>query len=86
MEINGSLSFEGIKTNHENKIFVTVYIKPTFSDVFENFWSFIPDTYRRWLVKTLLHISFRLSYNYTNFPQEITQLTFTCSKPTIETL
>ena len=36
-----------------------------------NFESFIPDMYKRWLIETLFHRSFRLCSNYENF-----QLTF----------
>ena len=62
---NGSLSFLDIKISHENNKFVTsVYPKPTFSGVFTNFESFIPDIYKRGLIETLLHRSFRLCSNY----------------------
>ena len=58
---NGSLSFLDIKISRENNKFVTsVYRKPTFSGVFTNFESFIPDIYKHRLIETLLHRSFRL--------------------------
>ena len=52
----------------------SVYRKPTFSGVFTNFESFIPDIYKRGLIETLLHRSFRLCSNYENFHQEIESL------------
>ena len=53
IEENNSLSFLDIKISHEHKKFVTsVYRKPTFSGVFTNFESFIPDTYKRGLIET----------------------------------
>ena len=62
---NGSLSFLDIKISHENNKFVTsVYPKPTFSGVFTNFESFIPDIHKRGLTETLLHRSFRLCSSY----------------------
>ena len=71
IEENGSLSFLDIKISHENNKFVTsVYRKPTFSGVFTNFESFIPDIYKRWLIETLRNRSFRLCSNYENFHQE----------------
>ena len=71
----GSLSFLDIKISRENNKFVTsVYRKPTFSGVFTNFESFIPDIYKRGLIETLLHRSFRLCSNYENFHQEIESL------------
>ena len=52
----------------------SVYQKPTFSGVFTNFESFIPDIYKRGLTETLLHRSFRLCSNYENFHREIETL------------
>ena len=75
IEENVSLSFLDIKISHENNKFVTsVYQKPTFSGVFTNFESFIPDIYKRGLTETLLHRSFRLCSNYENFHREIETL------------
>ena len=48
-----------------------VYRKPKFSGVFINSESFLPDIYKRGLIETLLHRSFRLSSSYENFHQEI---------------
>ena len=75
IEENGSLSFLDIKISRENnKLVTSVYRKPTFSEVFTNFESFIPDIYKRGLVETLLYSSFRLCSNYENFPREIETL------------
>ena len=72
IEENGSLSFLDIKISCENNTFVTSdYRKLTFSGVFTNFESFIPDLYKRAIIETLLHRSFRLCSNYENFHQEI---------------
>ena len=72
---NGSLSFLDITITHENNKFVTsVYRKPTFSGVFTNFESFIPDLHKRGLIETLLHRSFRLCSSYKNFHLEIETL------------
>ena len=57
---NCLLSFLDIKISHENNKFVTtLYRKPTFSDIFTNFESFIPDLHISGSIETLLHISFR---------------------------
>ena len=75
IEENDLLSFLYIKISRENNKFVTsVYCKPTFSGVFTNFESFIPDIYKRGLIETLLHRSFRLCSNYENFHREIETL------------
>ena len=46
----------------------------TFSEVFKNFNSFIPVTYKFGLVYTLLHRSFRLCSTYENFHEDIVTL------------
>ena len=75
IEENGSLSFLDIKISCQNNKFVTsVYHKSTFSVVFTNFEGFVPDIYKRGLVETLLHWSFRLYSNYENFHREIETL------------
>ena len=69
IEENGLLSFLDVKISRENNKFVTsVYRKPTFTGVFTNFESFIPDIYKRGLIETLLHRSFRLCSNWGEWP------------------
>ena len=75
IEENGSLSSFDINISRENNKFVTsIYRRPTFSGVFTNFVSVIPDICKRGLIETLLHRSFRLCSNYENFHQEIETL------------
>ena len=75
IEENNSLSFLDIKVSRENKKFVaSVYRKNTFSNIFTNFKGFTPDIYKRWLIETLHHRSFRLCSNYENFHREIETL------------
>ena len=72
IEKNGSLSFLDITITRENNKFATlVYRKPTFSGIFTNFRSFIPDMHKRGLVETLFHRKFRLCSSYENFHLEI---------------
>ena len=55
---NGTLTFLDITIRCENNKFVTsVYHKPTFSGVFTNFESFIPDIHKSGLIETSLHRS-----------------------------
>ena len=64
-EMNNSLSFLDIKIVRENNKFTTsVYRKPTFSGVFTNFESFIPNSYKYALIFTLLHRAFKLCSNF----------------------
>ena len=72
IEENGLLSYLDVKISRQNNKFATsVYGKPAFSGVFKNFECFTPDIYKRRLIETLLHKSFRLCSNYENFHQEI---------------
>ena len=75
IEESCSLSFLDITITRENNKFVTsVYRKPTFSGIFTNFESFIPEMHKRGLIETLLHRCFRLCSSYENFHWEIETL------------
>ena len=52
----------------------SVYCKPTFSGVFTNFGSFIPESYKYNLLFTLLHMAFKLCSKFERFHQEIDKL------------
>ena len=74
-EIENSTSFLGIKIIRENNKFMTSdYRKPTFSVVFTNFGSFIPNLYKYNLLFALLHRAFKLCSNFERFHQEIDKL------------
>ena len=72
IEETGSLSFLDITITR--KFLTSVYRKPTFSGVFTNFESFIPEMHKRGLIETLLQRIFRLYSSYGNFHQEIQTL------------
>ena len=73
--MNNSLSFLDFKIVRENNKFATsVYRKPTFSGVFTNFESFIPNSYKYDLIFTLLQRAFKLCSNFELFHQEIENL------------
>ena len=75
IEINNSLSFLEIKIAGENNKFNTsVYRKLTFSGVFTNFESFIPNSYKYTLIFTLLHKAFKLCSNFELSHQKIENL------------
>ena len=72
IEMHNSLYFLDIEIVKENKKFTTsLYRKPTFSGVFTNFESFIPNLYKYVLIFTLLHRDFKLCSNFELFHQEI---------------
>ena len=71
-EDENSILFLDIKITRNNNKFITlVYRKPTFSGVFTNFGSFIPNSYKYNLLFTLLHRAFKLCSNFERFHQEI---------------
>ena len=75
IEESGSLSILDVTITRENNKFVTsVYRKPTFSGVFTNFESFMPEMHKRRLIETSLYRSFRLFSSYEIFHREIETL------------
>ena len=48
--------------------------KDTFSGVYTNFQSFIPDTYKRGLLSTLLFRAYMISSSYTSLHEEVEKL------------
>ena len=72
IESNNTLPFLDVKITLSNRSFSTsVYHKPTFTGLFTNFDSFIPFSYKRSLILSLLHRFFNLCSNYENFHKEL---------------
>ena len=70
-ENDGRLSFSDINIFPEKGKFVTnVYRKKTFSGVYTNFNSFIPETYKPGLIESLLFRCFNLCSDFVNFHHE----------------
>ena len=73
--MNNSFTFLDIKAVRENNKSTTslfsLYQKHTFSDVFTNFESFIPNSYKYALIFALLHKAFKLCSNFELFHQKI---------------
>ena len=57
-----------------DKFSSTVHRKDTFSGVYTNFSSFIPDVYRRGLVSTLLYRAYSISSSYGSLHEEVENL------------
>ena len=67
-EQDGCLPFLDINILHKNEKFATnVYRKKTFSRVYTNFKSFIPETYKTGLIKSLLFRCFSLYPDFIKF-------------------
>ena len=62
------------------KFATSVYRKPTFSGIFNNYESFIPTYQKRGLLHTLIHRSFRICYDFKTFHFEIDHLKTTLIK------
>ena len=74
-EKENKLSFLDVEVIREQgKFTTTVYRKPTFSDVYSNFESFLPSVYKFGMVYTLVYRCFRISSNWTQFHTELTFL------------
>ena len=72
---NNNFSFLVIKICRVNNKFTTsVFRKPTFSDVFANFDSFIPISYKHGLINTLIIRCFKICSSYENLCNEIVYL------------
>ena len=72
LENDGCLSFRDINIFREKGKFVTnVYQKKTFSGVYTNFNSFIPETYKTSLIESFLFLCFGLCLDFVKFLYEI---------------
>ena len=75
LENNNTIPFLDVNVFRDAKCFSsTVHRKDTFSGVYTNFGSFMPDVYKRGLVSTLLHRAFMISSSYVSFHNEIENL------------
>ena len=72
IEKDHCLPFLDVNIMFSNGIFSTsVYRKPTFTGLFTNFDSFIPISYKRGLINTLLFRYFNISSSYAIFHAEV---------------
>ena len=72
VENDNCLSFLDVLVTRKDNLFITsLYRKPTFSGLYMNFNSFMPDTYKKGLVKTLLHRAFMLCFDWEHFHKEV---------------
>ena len=80
-ENNNTLAFLDVNVYREAERFSsTVHRKDTFSGVYTNFQSFIPDSYKRGLLSTLLYRGFMISSSYSSLHEEVEKLKMIFSK------
>ena len=74
IEKNNRLAFLDVLVTRENTFCTSLYRKPTFSALYSNFKSFMPDSYKKGLLFTLLHRAFVLCCDWNKFHAEVTFL------------
>ena len=74
-EKNNSLSFLDVTITRTHNSFITsIYRKKTFSGVYLNFKSFLPNGYKQGLLFTLLFRAYKISSDYSKLHEEIKKL------------
>ena len=72
VEKNNCLPFLDVLVTRKDGLLITsLYRKPTFSGLYLNFNSFMPDSYKKGLVKTLLHRALTLCFDWEHFHKEV---------------
>ena len=75
MEVNNTLPFLDVNVYRDSdKFSSTVHRKDTFSGVYTNFRSFMPDTYKKGLISTLLYRAYMISSSFESVHTEIENL------------
>ena len=75
LESNNTIPFLDVNVFRDATMFSsTVHRKDTFSGVYTNSASFMPDAYKRGLISTLLHRAFMICSSYKSFHNEIENL------------
>ena len=81
LENNDTLPFLDVNVLRDaGKFSSSVHRKATFSGVYSNFKSFMPDTYKRGLVSTLLYRAYMISSSFESLHEEIEKLKKVFSK------
>ena len=71
IENNNSLAFLDVLITREETFCTSLYRKPTFSGLYSNYKSFMPDSYKKGLIYTLLHRAFVLCCSWEKFHAEV---------------
>ena len=71
IEENNSLAPLDVLVTREETFCTSLYRKPTFSGLYSNFESFMPISYKKGLIYTLLHRAFVLCCDWNKFHSEV---------------
>ena len=75
LERDGVLPFLDVNVYRDSECFTTtVHRKDTFSGVLTNFKAFIPDTYKKGLISTLLFRAYSINSSYSSLHEEVEKL------------
>ena len=75
VEAEGKLPFlDVLVTRIEGNFCTSLYRKPTFSGLYSHYGSYMPDSYKKGLVYTLLHRAFVLCSSWDQFHEEVVYL------------
>ena len=75
VEHDGKLAFlDVLVTRRVGSFFTSLYRKPTFSGLYSHYESFLPTSYKKGLVYTLLHKAFTLCSIWDKFHEEVSYL------------
>ena len=80
IEEDNSLAFLDVLVTREEKFCTSLYRKLTFSGLYSNFESFMPISYKKGLIYTLLHRAFVLCCDWNKFHSEVCFLKNTLRK------
>ena len=80
IEENNSLAFLDVLVTREEKYCTSLHRKPTFSGLYFNFESFMPISYKKGLIYTLLHRAFVLCCDWNKFHSKVCFLKNTLRK------
>ena len=75
LEHDGKLAFlDVLVTRRDGSFFASLYRKPTFSGLYSHYESFLPTSYKKGLIYTLLHRAFTLCSTWDTFHDEVSYL------------
>ena len=74
VENGNKLPFLDILVTRENSFTTNMYRKPTFSGLYTNFHSFLPEKYKSGLIMTLLFRIFTICSDWSKIHEEIINL------------
>ena len=83
IEENNSLAFLDVLVIREDTFYTSLYRKPTFSGLYSNFESFMPDSYKKGLIYTLFRRAYVLCCDWDKFHSEVCFLKNTLRKKII---